>query len=167
MSVGDPGKWQAQYRDREMNLWFDIGDAQQDRADAQAREQEYADRHAAITGNAQRTKECDGCGGVHPVSTLHHERLVDMGSSESDYRCRVCGPLNHQRITSPTAARLAELPEALMAPDLVEAYRAVARDLGARSERAQKDARPRRQFIQSLENARAVVLREAGIEDAL
>lgn len=107
-SWGDPGKWQAQYYDRDMNMWFDIGDAQTDRADAQAREQEYADHHAKITGNAQRTRECDGCGGVHPVSTLHHERLVDMGSSESDYRCRVCGPLNHQRITSPTAARRAE-----------------------------------------------------------
>lgn len=36
-SIGDPGKWQAQYHDSAMELWFDIGDAQDDRADAVAR----------------------------------------------------------------------------------------------------------------------------------
>lgn len=52
-----------------------------------------------------------------------------------------------------------------MEADLVEAYRRVATDLSDRSEDAQKQTKPHRPYIQSLENARAVVLREAGIEE--
>lgn len=50
MSVGDPGKWQAQYHDRHSGLWFDIGDAQADRAQAESREHDYRVRQARLTG---------------------------------------------------------------------------------------------------------------------
>lgn len=41
-SVGDPGKWQAQYSDPKLDgLWCDIGDAQSDRAQAERRERAY------------------------------------------------------------------------------------------------------------------------------
>jgi hypothetical protein len=40
-SFGDPGKWQAQYFDRGMEIWCDIGDAQTVKADAEARETAY------------------------------------------------------------------------------------------------------------------------------
>jgi hypothetical protein len=51
-----------------------------------------------------------------------------------------------------------------MTPELLKAYRAVAEDLTRRSDKAQENGAPRR-FIQSLENTRAVVMREAGIEE--
>lgn len=103
LSLGDPGKWQAQYYDPDLEIWCDIGDAQAVKTDAQSREWQYIQE--------QRRVACDGCGAVHPISTMTHERIQDMGSSESDYRCPACGPLNHQRITSPTAARRAELSD--------------------------------------------------------
>lgn len=40
-SIGDPGKWQAQYFDASMSTWFDIGDAQTDMADADSRAAMY------------------------------------------------------------------------------------------------------------------------------
>jgi hypothetical protein len=42
LSTGDPGKWQAQYYDASMESWFDIGDAQTIKTDAEARERDYS-----------------------------------------------------------------------------------------------------------------------------
>lgn len=52
-SVGCPGKWQAQYWDRHMEQWFDIGDAQADPAQAQARQQQFREDQARLTGGAR------------------------------------------------------------------------------------------------------------------
>lgn len=40
-SVGDPGKWQAQYYDPDMRLWFDIGDAKGTKTEAEEGRQHY------------------------------------------------------------------------------------------------------------------------------
>lgn len=41
LSTGDPGKWQAQYYDASMKLWFDIGDAQTEKSEAESRRRKY------------------------------------------------------------------------------------------------------------------------------
>jgi hypothetical protein len=71
--------------------------------------------HQAATGIAPPVDEqpvtCDGCGTQGPRSSMHRERVVDMGSSESVYTCRNCEPDHAERITTTTAARRAELRE--------------------------------------------------------
>lgn len=56
-STGDPGKWQAQYYDANMKLWFDIGDAQKGKAEAEKRATEHAatdPRFAHLNDPAER-----------------------------------------------------------------------------------------------------------------
>jgi hypothetical protein len=65
-SVGDPGKWQAQYHDPEMDLWFDIGDAQTDKAEAESRESDY--RRAMERGQPQGFDDHDYDMGGDPMN---------------------------------------------------------------------------------------------------
>jgi hypothetical protein len=71
VSWGDPGKWLAQYYDAPMKLWFDIGDAQADRAQAQAR--------------------ADGYRRPEPLSTRDDHRARPDDDPEPGDRCKECG----------------------------------------------------------------------------
>jgi hypothetical protein len=60
-SFGDPGRWQAQYYDSSMKLWFDIGDSRATEAEAaEVRAQYLRDQvHAAKLG---QDGHCGVCG---------------------------------------------------------------------------------------------------------
>lgn len=53
-----------------------------------------------------------------------------------------------------------------MTKELTAAYRAVIHDLEARSREAQSATRVNPRYVQSIENARAILVREAGLEEA-
>lgn len=67
-SVGDPGKWQAQFRDPETGLWFDIGDAQASKANAKSRETDYVTAQSSESDGRAAEHLCDEeCGDeTHP-----------------------------------------------------------------------------------------------------
>ncbi len=54
-SIGDPGKWQAQYFDPSMELWCDIGDATLTHEEAKEKESRY--RTPAETRRAREALE--------------------------------------------------------------------------------------------------------------
>jgi hypothetical protein len=53
-SIGDPGRWQAQYFDDSMSLWFDIGDSKATEAEASEAEARYRVARRLPTDQGER-----------------------------------------------------------------------------------------------------------------